>query len=279
MQTSMSELTQLPRPLLRADQIEEARSELRRIHSMLADPRPFAGGQVQDRAQQTRNMRQLHTQLETETPRPYEQHDLDDAVRMEKQLREDWGQGMPTQAEMRRNPVGAVDKNVRWEKRAKPLIMAWKNIRRRLAASGALGDSGPEDRDIANIEGFRPAGGAQELNMAGEQIPGKDIYLPPPGVEPAVVMSERDRELLDEIDPELAKEVALMSNEAREKVRDFVRSIDPATGETPKKREYVMTPKRQAALLKTQQARRDSAAAKREARDPEAAAEQPESED
>ncbi|KKL86602.1 hypothetical protein LCGC14_1943120, partial [marine sediment metagenome] len=41
------------------------------------------------------------------------------AVKTEELLRESWLNGMPTQAEMRRNPPGAVDKNTSWQKRTK----------------------------------------------------------------------------------------------------------------------------------------------------------------
>jgi hypothetical protein len=36
---------------------------------------------------------------------------------------------MPSQEEMRKAPPGAVDKHMGWEKRNKPKIAEWKNLR------------------------------------------------------------------------------------------------------------------------------------------------------
>lgn len=201
--------------LLRPEQILETTDEASRLQGMLGDPR----AQLSDRPlamKQLRNMRHL---LETQTPVAYGELEVDAAVKKEKELRELMvSDGMPTQAEMRKNPPGSVDKLRGWEARHKGNLMLWKHIQLRLNA-------GTADADVANFEKHRPAGGANELSMDNAQIAGKQYRLPPEGADLPIVMSDEEHEELKKLDPEVADMMALASNEQRREILSYVRNV------------------------------------------------------
>ncbi len=211
-------------PLLKPNQVEDFRATEEQISSMLAAP-PHVSNAIENRGELQRQLKALRKQLETQSPRAYEPDVKDLAVTREEHLRDKILEGMPTQAEMRKSPVGAVDKHRAWESRIKPLLAEWKNIRKRLHADGSLG-SLRDAADISNFERYRPVGGSQEMNMDNALIPPKTIQLPDPGSDPAVVMSADDSETLKELDPELHSQMALLDSENRQKVIDFIRNID-----------------------------------------------------
>jgi hypothetical protein len=90
---------------------------------------------------------------------------------------------MPSFMEMRRNPPGAVGKNIEWLRRIKKQVHdgsdrygrsaleRWKNIRLAL-------HRGSDDPDIASIERLRPTGST--LNMENAQIEGAVFSAPSP---------------------------------------------------------------------------------------------------
>ena len=157
-------------PKLRPWQAEKLNEEKRRLEETLTAP-PHIANQIQDRGMLARQLRRLNTQIETQIPKPYSAGDLDLAVARERELLEEITTGMPTQAEMRRNPAGARDKHRAWEKRNKIKILEWRNIRLRRRASGASED--PDDaRDICNIEIHRPVGGPGRGRAGGGRHPG-----------------------------------------------------------------------------------------------------------
>lgn len=188
----MSEFKETMAPLLRPHQVEEMRDEERRLTETLQAP-PHISNQVQDRPAMVRQLRRLRQQLQTQAPTEYPETEKDAAVQREAALREQFTAGMPTQAEMRRNPSGAVDKNRAWSQRNKDAILEWKNIRLRLHAGGDLPNTLADARDIANIEMFRPHAASHELTMRGEQIPGKEWYMPTGAIPIRNVMSNADR--------------------------------------------------------------------------------------
>ena len=207
------------KPLLRPRQTEELKEEVGRLRQMLSAP-PHIANRVEDRGQLNKNLRAAERDLETQAPKAYGEEELDPATKRSTELQDRLLEGMPTQAEMRRNPPGAVDKHRRWERRNKPLLSEWKNIQLRLHQSGD-GDL-PDATDLANFERFRPAGGAQELSMDSAQISGKIIHIPPPGSGPAVVMSDDQAELLKSINPDLYAKMATLSNDERGNVLELV---------------------------------------------------------
>lgn len=80
---------------------------------------------------------------------------------LETQIKE----GMLSHEEMRRNPPGAVDQNVWWERRNKRRINRWKNLQLVLHR-----DIAPDQaQDLINIERLRPR--TNHLNMDNAQIP------------------------------------------------------------------------------------------------------------
>ena len=211
------------KPLMRPRQAEDAKEELRRLEGMMQAP-PHIASQIQDIGEIRRQYQNLKRGLDQQAPKPYAEADIDIACAAETTLRTKILEGMPTQAEMRRNPAGARDKHMRWEKRNKEDILRWKNVRLRQHASGLL-DELPEATDIANLERFRPQGGAQELNMHSEQIPGRIQHGPTPGAGPAVVFSDQETETLKVLDPELHDRLALMTNEHRALVKSMLRHL------------------------------------------------------
>ena len=208
--------------LFRPHQVEQSKEEIKRLENTLNAP-PHIAAQIQDRGEMTRQLRSLRHDMETQAPKPY-LGELDVATKRSVQLRDEIIVGMPTHAEMRRNPVGATDKNRKWEKRNKAKILEWKNIQLRLHAGGHL-DELEDSKDVANFERHRPTDASHELNMHGEQIPGKLQFGPTPGAEPVTVFSDDDKALLQSIDPEIAKSLALLNNDDRAKVKEIIATM------------------------------------------------------
>lgn len=210
------------KPLLRPAQAEEWREQASSLRQLLSAP-PHIANRIEDRGQLTKNLRALEKDLNSQEPKPYETGDLDAAVQRADDLKTEIVQGMPTQQEMRRNPAGAVDKHRRWEKRNKPKIAEWKNIQLRMHQTGD-GDL-PDATDVANFERYRPSGGSQELNMDNEQIQGRIQHGPRPGAGPATVFTPDETDTLKAIDPEIHGRLALMDNNQRALVKQFMQSL------------------------------------------------------
>ena len=178
-------------PYLRPNQINDLVDEKKGIEGTLHAP-SYVSNQLQDRGAMIRQARAIDKQLFDNSPRPYVETEIDPAVRREGELRERLSSTMLTQAEMRRNPYGATDKLRAWEGKYKQDVLEWKNLRLRLHVSGLI-DEHPDAREVANLEQFRPAYSPQELTMRGEQIQGKQMFLPPGPIEAKNVMSVSDR--------------------------------------------------------------------------------------
>ena len=123
--------------LFRPHQVEQTKDEIKRLEGTLNAP-PHIAAQIQDRGEMTRQLRSLRRNLDQQAPKPYEISEKDSAVARSEQLKAEILEGMPTQAEMRRNPAGAVDKHRKWEKHNKLKILEWKNIQLRRHAGGDL---------------------------------------------------------------------------------------------------------------------------------------------
>ena len=164
-------------PYLRPHQIRDLAEERNSMDNTLKAP-PYIRNQVQDLPAMVKRIKAIDRQLHQDTATPYPEAEIDNAVRRESSLREKYTAGMPTQAEMRRTPAGAIDKHRRWEAEQKRNVLEWKNVILRLHAGGMI-DRHPDAREVANIEQFRPKSAAHELNMDNMLIPGKNIHLPP----------------------------------------------------------------------------------------------------
>lgn len=220
----LSEFQETTKPLLRIHQVRDLREEESRLTGMLQAPEYQTKGI--DQAGTRRRLAGVRKQLDTDSPKAYAEIELDSAKKRSDTLLSKILAGMPTQAEMRRNPPGAVDKHANWEKRNKRAINEWRNIQYRLhASSTGADDSLSSERDIGNFERFRPDGGAYELEMSGAQIAGKDIHFPPGFTGNTRVMSDDEAAYIAKADPELRASMALLDNDQRVRVLDYVRSI------------------------------------------------------
>lgn len=179
------------KPLLRPRQMEDLTEEVTRMETLLSAPEHVAKGI--DRRAAVKRLRSLKRDIDTQAPQSYNQKQVDDAVKRSGILLEQITQGMPTQEEMRRNPAGAVDKHRGWERRNKKKIEEWKNIQLRLHATGGA-DRLADESDVANLERYRPRGGAQQLNLHNEQIQGKQFYFPSGPIVAGNVMTDEERE-------------------------------------------------------------------------------------
>lgn len=211
--------------VLHPRQVTELKEAKAGLAEMLNAP-PYIRNQLVDGgAGVQKQMRDVDNMLkQAAVPIPPDQ--IDAAVKAEKVLREAWGgSDMPTDTEMRRNSPGCVDKNMAWSKKHKTEVAQWKNLRRRLHASGISEHRLSNEGDVSNIEMYRPHGGSGELSMDNAQIAGKDWRLPPPGAGPVAIMTDEDAEVLGEINPDLMKAMGTLSNEQRGEVLEMVRTI------------------------------------------------------
>lgn len=202
-------------PYLKLSQIEDMKAEGNRLKSMLEAPRHISA-QIQDRSQVYNTLKRIETSLARDTAQPYVGADLDKAVKREKEIRDAFVADMCTQAEMRRNPPGALDKHLAFEEKHGRNIGEWKNIRRRLHVSGAL-PSHVSERSLSNIEMFRPAGGAGEMSMDGAQIPQTKSYHGLGGR--STTFTDVELALLEQMAPKLKNMIALLSADERDEVK------------------------------------------------------------
>ena len=209
--------------LLHPRQVSELTDNNKRLRAIL-NSGPHITNQLQDGgAHITQQIRNNEKFLE-QAPVPIPKKEIDEAVKMESRLRAEWLKGMPTQAEMRKNPPGAVDKNMSWQSKTKKKQLQWKHLRRRLHASGISEHKLSDEGDISNVEIYRPHGGSGEMSMDNAQIPGKNHFLPDK-VTLAAVMDDKEEAFLKENAPDVLEEMALLNNEMRHKVLDKVREI------------------------------------------------------
>jgi len=73
---------------------------------------------------------------------------------------------MPSREDLRHGPPGAADHQRKWEKQNKPIILHWKR------SQLLLHPDSPE-RDLCNVERFRPSNGQTRNLYPDGQIPGQ----------------------------------------------------------------------------------------------------------
>jgi len=113
---------------------------------------PNMSSYITDKSALRRQVKQMKDTLDTQSPQPYETStEKNAAVKRERQLREEFTQGIPSKEEMRRNRGGdgTVYKHMKWEKANKAKILEWREIIKRL-------ESDSDDPDLTNYERFRP---------------------------------------------------------------------------------------------------------------------------
>lgn len=240
------------KPLLRPAQVEDAKSEIKALEAQMQSPH------VEDKSEVQKKLMRTKRTFEEQIPKPPTSGDEEGRmVSREKQLLGEILSGMPSQAEMRRAPPGAVDKHMAWEKRNKLKIAEWKNLRLRL---------NPGEREAANLERHRPVGGS--LNLDNAHITGKQIYIPDQ-VGNTVTFNDSQIAVLRMVSPQLADALSLMTNPERAQVKAAVEgiglaepskaSLDGSKGaEKREKRKRVLSPEH---LAKLQAGRRAKKAA------------------
>lgn len=150
--------------LLRPHQRDELLQDKKSIENSLKSPG------LQDRGAALHKQRVIEHQLETQSPKPFSEDEIDSKVRREKELRKQILEGMPSQEEMRKSPPGAVGKHQAWEKKHKRDMLEWKNLQLRLNPDST-------DPDVANFEKHRPT--SNTLNMHNAVIPGQQFFMMP----------------------------------------------------------------------------------------------------
>ena len=200
----------LDQNLLRPNQIDELKRTQDDLQSAIYG-RPGADGQMPGyrsavpgdvRAQLSR----VNKMLSDQSPEPLTGDEQDKASKLERELRTEITQGMLSGEEMRKNPATAVDRHMKWEKYNKAKILRWKNLRLQLNA-------GSEERDIANLEQYRPEHSGHRI-MTDAQIPGlhamseqakQNWPLGDPKCDTAVAQNQRVRKQLSEEDKQKAR--------------------------------------------------------------------------
>lgn len=174
-----------------------------------------------------RRVGQINHDLEKYSPKPFAQDDKQEAVDFEKALREEIVKGMPTQAEMRRAPAGAVDKHMQWEARNKPLIKSWKILRQRLAEMGAEfknpigGTLGRESEALCNLELYRPVEGS--MNMDNQVVQNQDWHNINQANGRTVTFTDEQMAIINQFLPDIEQKLALMGNEERQVIKTAVK--------------------------------------------------------
>lgn len=154
--------------LLRPHQRDELLQDKKSLENSLKNPG------LMDRGSAMQKMRTIDHQLETQSPKPFSEDEIDLKVRQAKTLKNKMIETMPSQEEMRKSPPGAVGKHQAWEKKHKNDLLKWKNIMLRLNHESS-------DPDIANFEKHRPK--TSTLNMHNAVIPGQEFFMMPDNPE------------------------------------------------------------------------------------------------
>lgn len=150
--------------------------ELRTIDEFLDQP-PSIMRTLNPTPDRLKNLRQRRKRIKNELIESSPPTDLNGEQRdalyaLKKDLKQQILDGMLSWEDMIRNSVGAVDHNVKWERKKKNAILAYKNVCRALEPNS-------NDKDLANIEIFRPrryAPGDPSIPMIDSEAPGHISY-------------------------------------------------------------------------------------------------------
>ncbi len=197
------------KPVLRPNQVEDAKNEIKAAEAKLQSPH------IEDKGEVAKQLRRLKKSFEDQAPRPAENPDEEGRmVARVRQLENEILVGMPSQEEMRKAPPGAVDKHMKWEKRNKLKILEWKNLKLRLTHG--------EESEAANLEMHRPVGSS--LNMDNAHIPGKMMFMPAYDAGLPVTFTDEQLAYLRAANPELAGMLATLNRDQRAEVKEVVKT-------------------------------------------------------
>jgi hypothetical protein len=202
--------------LLRPAQVKELNDEVAAIENTLLDP--LARKQIDVKGQKA-HLHSLKSAKADFEPQAFSSENMSRAVELEIELRDNIvSDGMPTAAEMRKNPPGAVDKHLRFERRNKKNIQVWKNLRLRLGASGHDFGGGIDGNagNLANLEMYRPKDKADELSMDDAQIEGKQYHL---NEGKTVIFTKAEMLIIKAELPEVYQKLAFLTADQRYEVR------------------------------------------------------------
>lgn len=127
--------------------------ELKNLDDQLGQP-DWVLSRMQLTADRIHSMRSRRGRLKKELEKQSPPTDLtgeqkDALYKLEGELADQIRTGMVGEEDMRRNPAGAVDRNIRWLKATKGFQLTWKNVRRLLNPDS-------EEKDLANVDMLRP---------------------------------------------------------------------------------------------------------------------------
>jgi hypothetical protein len=219
--------------LLRPHQVQEAKEDLASLNATLNAP-PHIRTRISDMGELRRRRDNLTRELEKSSPKPFSPQERDAAIREFRKLEHTIREGMPSSEEMRRNPPGAVGKQLTWDKAKSQFVMRYKHLALRLHAGGDLPHNMRFEGDIANIERLRPLTTRDQVSMDGAQIPKQTDYHFGDDIANAVTLSDDEINVVTEIDPEIAGKLALMTPEQRAIVKKHVDAILNPKPEAPK---------------------------------------------
>lgn len=210
--------------LLRPNQVAEMNDEIRGLEDMLNAP-PHIRAQISDRGGMRKRADRLKKDAEKYTPRAYGPGERDAAVTEFETLADSIREGMPSSEEMRRNPPGAVGKQIAWEKRNKTTVARYKHVALRLQEGGDLPVHLRHAGDAANIELLRPLTTRRDLSMDGAQIrKTADIHI---GADPAgtVIFSADEEQILKDDFPAVYGSLGTMDNAQRQLTKAFLQTL------------------------------------------------------
>lgn len=147
----------LNKNLLRFAQREELKTDIEQAEQMIPSAKP------EERGTLLRSIKRQKQALNDGSPEPLTGKEKDTLSTLEKRLRAKITEHMPTEEVMRKNPTGAVDWHTKWQNKNKKLVRLWKNVQIQLNPDS-------QDKDLANIERFRPSGQTDRMRTDAQIV-------------------------------------------------------------------------------------------------------------
>jgi len=162
-------LKEFDKPTLRPDQIDSYERDLENLEGAKHSK------DIRHRGVLMQQLKKVQHDFVTQHPARHQLtgQEKDELNTYANELQRQFTENMPSQEQLRKNGVGAVDHLMRWEKANKEKVLRWKNIKRALEPDN-------DDTDYTNIEKFRPQGQMDRLRTDA-QIQGHMAYtnVPP----------------------------------------------------------------------------------------------------
>lgn len=206
----LTELLDSKTTFLRQHQRQEWEREIRHTDQLLAanasTEKKFLANATRIRQQNEARKKLLAAQ----TPRELRPEERDTVAKLNRELLADVREGMVTQVEQRRGGPGIVDRIRRWHAAKKAKALLWKKTQILLHPDST-------DRDLCNLERFRPTGAMSALTTDAD-IPGQFTLSP---------LAKAHYDEIDWSSPEVAAEVERQIAAGKLRIR-HVRAADIA---------------------------------------------------